>query len=300
MIMPVRNTVLDIINLGVALPAGADRPFAVRNISFHVDTGEIVCLLGESGSGKSIIAQTVMGLLPKSIRATEGEVRLLGEDVLRYAPDQLRAVRGVRMSMIFQEPMTALNPVMTCGEQVDEMLTQHTALDAGARRKRILEVFADVKLPEPERIYASYPHQLSGGQRQRIMIAMALILEPALLIADEPTTALDVTTQAEILRLIRQLQREHQTGVLFITHDMGVVAEIADRVVVLQLCCNRRSSRTPRCCSTRCRASIRRRAWWRPSRSRRRYSPCASSRRPTWDATGSGASAKSLRRSMST
>ncbi|MBK8739017.1 MAG: ABC transporter ATP-binding protein [Betaproteobacteria bacterium] len=227
--------VLDVSGLGVALPHGSDRAHAVRDISFSVNAGEIVCLLGESGSGKSIIAQTVMGLLPAHVRATEGQALLLGEDVLKYTPEQLRAVRGVRMSMIFQEPMTALNPVMACGEQVDEMLTQHTALPAEARRRKILDIFAQVKLPEPERIYASYPHQLSGGQRQRIMIAMALILEPALLIADEPTTALDVTTQAEILRLIRQLQREHNTGVLFITHDMGVVAEIADRVVVLQL-----------------------------------------------------------------
>ena len=160
---------------------------------------------------------------------------LLGENVLTYSQHQLREVRGRRMSMIFQEPMTALNPVMTCGIQVDEMLTQHTSLSADKRRQRILEIFEQVKLPDPLRMYASYPHQLSGGQRQRIMIAMALILEPALLIADEPTTALDVTTQAEILKLIRQLQKQHNTGVLFITHDMGVVAEIADRVVVLQL-----------------------------------------------------------------
>ena len=230
-----QQPVLDVRDLGVSLPPGADRVHAVRNISFAVNAGEIVCLLGESGSGKSIIAQTVMGLLPSQIRATEGEAVLLGENVLQYTAEQLRAVRGVRMSMIFQEPMTALNPVMTCGEQVDEMLTQHTTQPAEQRRRKILDIFKQVKLPEPDRIYSSYPHQLSGGQRQRIMIAMALILEPALLIADEPTTALDVTTQAEILRLIRQLQQEHNTGVLFITHDMGVVAEIADRVVVLQL-----------------------------------------------------------------
>ena len=227
--------VLDVRALRVALPEGADRPFAVDDISFTVNKGEIVCLLGESGSGKSIIAQTVMGLLPSNVRPNGGVVELLGENVLAYSPEQLRAVRGVRMSMVFQEPMTALNPVMTCGAQVDEMLTQHTALDASARRAKILEIFEQVKLPEPPRMYESYPHQLSGGQRQRIMIALALILEPALLIADEPTTALDVTTQAEILRLIRQLQRERNTGVLFITHDMGVVAEIADRVVVLKL-----------------------------------------------------------------
>ena len=227
--------VLDVRHLDVALPAGSDRPYAVRDVSFSVTAGEITCLLGESGSGKSVIAQTVMGLLPSNIRATGGEVSLLGENVLTYSQHQLREVRGVRMSMIFQEPMTALNPVMTCGGQVDEMLTQHTRLSADKRQQRILEIFEQVKLPDPPRMYASYPHQLSGGQRQRIMIAMALILEPALLIADEPTTALDVTTQAEILNLIRQLQKQHNTGVLFITHDMGVVAEIADRVVVLQL-----------------------------------------------------------------
>ena len=227
--------VLDVRHLDVALPAGSDRPYAVRDVSFSVTAGEITCLLGESGSGKSVIAQTVMGLLPSNIRATGGEVSLLGENVLTYSQHQLREVRGRRMSMIFQEPMTALNPVMTCGIQVDEMLTQHTTLSANKRRQRILEIFEQVKLPDPLRMYASYPHQLSGGQRQRIMIAMALILEPALLIADEPTTALDVTTQAEILKLIRQLQKQHNTGVLFITHDMGVVAEIADRVVVLQL-----------------------------------------------------------------
>ena len=227
--------VLDVSHLRVSLPEGADRPFAVDDISFAVNKGEIVCLLGESGSGKSIIAQTVMGLLPSNVRPTAGNVELLGENVLAYTPEQLRAVRGVRMSMVFQEPMTALNPVMACGAQVDEMLTQHTTLDAAARKQKILDIFAQVKLPEPVRMYDSYPHQLSGGQRQRIMIALALILEPALLIADEPTTALDVTTQAEILRLIRQLQRERNTGVLFITHDMGVVAEIADRVVVLKL-----------------------------------------------------------------
>src|SRR5688572_1438053 len=170
--------VLDIVDLGVALPSGADRAFAVRNISFSVNAGEIVCLLGESGSGKSIIAQTVMGLLPSNVRPVEGVVNLLGENVLTYHPETLRAVRGVRMSMVFQEPMTALNPVMTCGDQVDEMLTQHTPLDSEARRRKIIEIFEHVKLPEPERIYSSYPHQLSGGQRQRIMIAMALILEP--------------------------------------------------------------------------------------------------------------------------
>jgi peptide/nickel transport system ATP-binding protein len=226
--------VLSVRDLTVALPRGADRAHAVEAISFDVQPGEVLCLLGESGSGKSIIAQTVMGLLAKGLRATSGSIRLEGEDLLAATPERLRQLRGARMSMVFQEPMTALNPVMTCGHQIEELLHYHTKMDGDERRRAILAIFEQVRLPTPDRIYASYPHQLSGGQRQRIMIAMALILKPALLIADEPTTALDVTTQAEILRLIRDLQRETGTAVLFITHDFGVVAEIADRVAVLQ------------------------------------------------------------------
>jgi peptide/nickel transport system ATP-binding protein len=207
----------------------------VENVDVAVASGEIVCLLGESGSGKSIIAQTVMGLLPENIRPVSGEVLLDGENLLAAGVDRLRSLRGVSMSMIFQEPMTALNPVMTCGAQVEELLRYHTTMTAVQRRARVLEMFRHVHLPDPARIHASYPHQLSGGQRQRIMIALALILKPRLLIADEPTTALDVTTQAQILRLITELTRENRTAVLFITHDFGVVAEIADRVAVLRL-----------------------------------------------------------------
>src|SRR5436190_9083862 len=223
-----KRPVLEVRNLSVSLPAGDDRAHAVEKVSFTVNPGEIVCLVGESGSGKSVIAFTVMGLLAKALKPTAGEILLQGENILAASEERLRELRCTRMSMIFQEPMTALNPVMTCGEQIDEVLDTHTKLDPVQRKAKIIAILDRVKLPEPERIYASYPHQLSGGQRQRIMIAMALILEPALLIADEPTTALDVTTQAEILRLIRQLQREKQCAVLFITHDMGVVAEIAD------------------------------------------------------------------------
>jgi peptide/nickel transport system ATP-binding protein len=226
--------VLDVRGLTITLPPGADRGLAVDRASFSVDAGEIVCLVGESGSGKSIIAQAAMGLLPAALRATEGEVLLDGENVLAASEARLRELRCTRMSMIFQEPMTALNPVMTCGDQIDEVLATHTALSATLRRSRVLEIVRDVQVPEPERMIASYPHQLSGGQRQRVMIAMALVLNPRLLIADEPTTALDVTTQAQILELIRELQRKHGTGVLFITHDFGVVAEIADRVAVLR------------------------------------------------------------------
>lgn len=227
--------VLRIQNLTISLPSGADRPHAISKISFDILAGEILCLVGESGSGKSVISQAVMGLLPTTLRPTQGGIELLGENVLTASTKRLRALRGTKMSMVFQEPMTALNPVMTCGAQVDEILVAHTTLTARARRQRVLDIFERVRLPEPERVYDSYPHQLSGGQRQRIVISIALILKPALLICDEPTTALDVTTQAEILSLIRELQSESDTAVLFITHDFSVVADLADRVVVLRL-----------------------------------------------------------------
>ena len=229
------SPVLEVRGLTIGLPSGGDRDTAVRNVSFTVGRGEIVCLVGESGSGKSVIAQGVMGLLPRQLPVRAGQILLQGEDINHAPLARLRELRATRMSMIFQEPMTALNPVMTCGDQIDEVLSQHTALDAAQRRAKVLEIVREVLLPDPERIIASYPHQLSGGQRQRIMIAMALVLDPVLLIADEPTTALDVTTQAQILRLVLDLQKRHGTGVLFITHDFGVVAEIAHRVAVLRL-----------------------------------------------------------------
>ncbi|NEI96419.1 ABC transporter ATP-binding protein [Rhizobium ruizarguesonis] len=225
---------LEIRNLTVGLPQSADRPHAVEAISFSVGAGEIVCVVGESGSGKSVTSHAVMGLLPKGLTVGAGEILLQGEDVLKATPARLRALRGTRMAMIFQEPMTALNPVVRCGEQIDEVLRIHTDLNPAERKEKVLAIMEAVHLPDPQRMYASYPHQLSGGQRQRIMIAQALILDPALLIADEPTTALDVTTQAQILKLIAEVQQRRGTGVLFITHDFGVVADIADRVVVMQ------------------------------------------------------------------
>ncbi|MBC5764540.1 ABC transporter ATP-binding protein [Ramlibacter albus] len=227
--------VLSIEDVSVGLPAGADRATAVRNVSFTVGRGEIVCLVGESGSGKSVLAQAVMGLLPRGLPVQSGRIRLEGEDITHVPASRLRELRATRMGMIFQEPMTALNPVMTCGDQVDEVLREHTSLSPEQRRAKVLDIIREVMLPEPERIIASYPHQLSGGQRQRIMIAMALVLDPVLLIADEPTTALDVTTQAQILKLVLDLQARRGTGVLFITHDFGVVAEVAHRVAVLRL-----------------------------------------------------------------
>ena len=230
-----RDLVLNIQNLDVRVGKQGDGNKILDGISLQVRQGETLCVVGESGSGKSVTSLTTMGLLPKnSLRATGGSIQLAGEDVLTASDRRLRELRATTMAMIFQEPMTALNPVVTVGKQIDEVLRTHTSLDGRARRKRILEMMEQVHLPEVERIFGSYPHRLSGGQRQRIMIAMALVLEPKLLIADEPTTALDVTTQKQILTLIRELQRDHGTAVLFITHDMGVVAEIADRVAVMR------------------------------------------------------------------
>jgi peptide/nickel transport system ATP-binding protein len=226
--------VLEIRDLKVRLPADSDRTHAVDGVSFSVKPGEIVCLVGESGSGKSVIAFSVMGLLANTLKIESGAIALQGENLVGAGERRLRELRCTGMGMIFQEPMTALNPVMRCGAQIDEVLREHTDLNASARKAKILEMIRQVHLPDPERMYSSFPHQLSGGQRQRVMIAMALILGPALLIADEPTTALDVTTQAQILRLLEELRRTKGAGILFITHDFGVVAEIADRVVVLR------------------------------------------------------------------
>ena len=227
-------SVLEVHGLTVQLPKGGDRPEAVSEVSFEVQKEEILCLVGESGSGKSVIAQAIMGLLPKTLPVSRGRILLEGEDLRSAGETRIRQLRGARMSMIFQEPMTALNPVMRCGDQIDEVLSQHTKNPPAHRRQKRIDLLREVALPDPERMLAAYPHQLSGGQRQRIMIAMALALEPALLIADEPTTALDVTTQAQILRLILELQKRHGMGVLFITHDFGVVAELAHRVAVLR------------------------------------------------------------------
>ena len=229
------NIVLDVENLIVGLGKNPTRDRIIDSLSVQVREGETLCLVGESGSGKSVTSLTVMGLLQKgALVPAGGSVKLVGEELLTASDRRLRQLRATRMAMIFQEPMTALNPVVPVGRQIDEVLRVHTDLDARARRQKILAMMEHVRLPDVARIFASYPHRLSGGQRQRIMIAMALVLEPKLLIADEPTTALDVTTQKQILTLIRDLQRDHGTAVLFITHDMGVVAEIADRVSVMR------------------------------------------------------------------
>jgi peptide/nickel transport system ATP-binding protein len=226
---------LSIQGLQVALPAWSDRKLAVAGVSLDIQPKEILCIVGESGSGKSMMGKAILGLLPAPhVRAVGGKILFEGRDLLALSDDEMRAIRGCRIAMIFQEPMTALNPLMKVGQQIEEVLEIHTKLTPPQRRERVLALIRDVHLPDPERMMASYPHQLSGGQRQRVVIAMALALEPALIIADEPTTALDVTTQAQILHLIKELQRAHGTAVLFITHDFGVVAEIADRVAVMR------------------------------------------------------------------
>ena len=228
-------SLLDIKNLHVALPEGSERRHAVEAVDLQLAPNEILCVVGESGSGKSLTARAVMGLLPRPhVHIAEGSIHFGGEDLAHVSEARLRAIRGSDISMIFQEPMTALNPVMTIGDQIDEVFRFHTDMTKRERRERAIQLFDDVHLPDPGHIVDSYPHELSGGQRQRAMIAMALALDPKILIADEPTTALDVTTQAQILKLIKELQASHDTGVLFITHDFGVVADIADRVAVMQ------------------------------------------------------------------
>jgi len=225
-------SLLAVRDLTIALPIGGDRKHAISGVSFTLERGEILCVVGESGSGKSVSAAAVMGLLPPALKVQSGSIDFAGQDLLRLASADMRALRGSRLGMIFQEPMTALNPLMRVEDQVAEVLEVH-GQRAGARA-RVLELLQAVNLPDPPAIARAYPHRLSGGQRQRVMIAIALALEPEILIADEPTTALDVTTQMQILCLIRDIQKRRGTGVLFITHDFGVVAEIADRVAVMQ------------------------------------------------------------------
>ncbi|XAH21208.1 ABC transporter ATP-binding protein [Xylophilus sp. GW821-FHT01B05] len=227
--------VLDIVGLSISLPQGADRALAVEGAKLSLLPGQTLCVVGESGSGKSMIANAVMGLLPRPhVAPVAGKILFEGTDLLTLSEAQMRELRGRRIGMVFQEPMTALNPVMRIGEQIGEVFDAHGHVPAAEKRQRILAALADVGLPEPELLIDSYPFRLSGGQRQRVMIACALVLEPLLLICDEPTTALDVTTQAQILKLVRELQQRRGTAVLFITHDFGVVSEIADQVVVMQ------------------------------------------------------------------
>jgi peptide/nickel transport system ATP-binding protein len=228
-----KPTILEVAGLTVSLPAGADRPFAVENASFELRRGEILCVVGESGSGKSVLSSAIMGAPPKGLKVTAGSIRLGGQELIGLPDRALRQIRGNRIAMIFQEPMAALNPAVPVGRQVEEVFELHGRLSAAERRRRAVALLTDMHLPDPPRIAAAYAHQLSGGQCQRVIIAMALAMEPEVLIADEPTTALDVTTQAQVLKLIRELRDQRDHGILFITHDFGVVADIADRIAVI-------------------------------------------------------------------
>jgi peptide/nickel transport system ATP-binding protein len=206
---------------------------AVNGVSFTVQPGEVLCILGESGSGKSVTLRALMRLLPPRRTRIEGEVRIDGQDVLAMRPQALRDLRGGLAAMIFQEPMTALDPVYTVGQQIGEAVRRHTGCGSRAARERALELLELVRIPSPERRLDAYPHELSGGLRQRAMIAMALSCNPRLLLADEPTTALDATVQVQVLILLRRLQRELGMGMIFVTHDLGVAAEIADTIAVM-------------------------------------------------------------------
>lgn len=206
---------------------------SVNGVSFSVAKGETLAIVGESGCGKSVTSLSIMGLVAPPGEVVGGEIWLEGQNLLALSKKELRKLRGNKLSMIFQEPMTSLNPVFTIGNQLGEVFRQHRQMDKKEARAHSIEMLEHVGIPNAEKIVNSFPHQLSGGMRQRVMIAMALACNPALLIADEPTTALDVTIQAQILELLKKLNKEFQTGVILITHDLGVVAEMADRVVVM-------------------------------------------------------------------
>ncbi|MBR0679220.1 ABC transporter ATP-binding protein [Roseomonas eburnea] len=212
-------------------PDGINR--AVDGVNFHVNAGETVAIVGESGCGKSVTAMSILRLIPEPPGKIAGSIRFNGRDLLKCSDREMRAIRGNEISMIFQEPMTSLNPVLTVGRQIGETLRLHQGMSAQQAEARAVEMLKLVGIPEPERRVREYPHQLSGGMRQRVMIAIALACNPKLLIADEPTTALDVTIQAQILDLMRDLKRTVGAAIVIITHDLGVVAEVAERVIVM-------------------------------------------------------------------
>jgi len=228
------KTILDVKNLSVSFDVYGGEVKAVRDVSFEVKEGEAVAIVGESGSGKSVTAQTIMRLIqmpPGKIK--NGKVILDQQDLLALSEKEMQKVRGNKIGMIFQDPMTSLNPTMTVGKQISEGLIQHQKLSGAAIKARVIELLTLVGIPNPETRIDQYPHQFSGGMRQRVMIAIALACNPALLIADEPTTALDVTIQAQILQLMKELQKKMKTSIILITHDLGIVAEVCDRVIVM-------------------------------------------------------------------
>jgi len=217
---------------GLTVSTTDDNRTLVNDVSFSIAPGEAVGVVGESGSGKTLTALTLLGLLPRGVHATAGSVTYGVKDLLHTDEESLRSIRGNEIAMIYQDPMTALNPVMKLGAQLIEVIESHTG-DISDARERVLDAFSEVGIPDPKRAYDSYPHEFSGGMRQRVMIAMALILSPQLLIADEPTTALDVTIQQQILALVMQERRKRNMSMLWITHDLGVVANLVDRVIVM-------------------------------------------------------------------
>ncbi len=224
---------LSVENLAVRFKSAKGDVNAVRSLSLEIEPGETHCLVGESGCGKSVSSFAIMGLLPGTGKITNGNILFDGKDLRGLSSSEFRGIRGKDIAMIFQDPMTSLNPVYRCGDQIMEAILLHQGVTAEVARERCISLFKQVKIPDAVQRIDSYPHELSGGMRQRVMIAMALACEPKLLIADEPTTALDVTVQAQILELLKELQEKNNMAILFITHDLGVVAEIAHKVTVL-------------------------------------------------------------------
>lgn len=224
---------LEIKNLAIEFHDTIPPTKIVEDISFSMMEGEILGIVGESGSGKTQTALSVMGLLGEHARMPRGEILFQGRDILKMPKEELWSIRGKEIGIVFQEPMTSLNPVMTIGEQVEESMGIHSSYSAQERKAKALAMMKNVELPNPELLYGKYPHQLSGGMRQRVMIAAALVMKPKLLIADEPTTALDVTIQAQILKLLQRINKEQGTAILFISHDLGVIRHLCSRVIVM-------------------------------------------------------------------
>lgn len=228
------TTLLQVNALRVHFHDAVPDRFAVNDVSFSMEPGEILGLVGESGSGKTVTAMCVSGLLPRQRASIQGSIHLDGQEILGCRERELRKIQGQDLSVVFQEPMTSMNPVMRVGRQVEESLWVHTKLSPSQRRARALEALAQVELPNPQEIYRRYPHELSGGQLQRVMIAAAIVNRPKLLLADEPTTALDVTIQAQILSLLKKINNESGMGILFISHDLHVVRKLCQRVAVME------------------------------------------------------------------
>ena len=228
------NRLLTIKNLSISFFSNGIEKEIIHNISYHLNTNEILGIVGESGSGKSVSSLAILGLLPNKIsKITSGNIVFETQDLAVLSSKAFQKIRGQKIAMIFQEPMSSLNPSMTCGKQVEEILFQHTKLSKKGVKAETLLLFEKVKLPEPQRVFTSYPHEISGGQKQRVMIAMAIACKPQILIADEPTTALDVTVQNDIIKLLKELQAETKMSIIFITHDLSLISQIANRVLVM-------------------------------------------------------------------